>query len=501
MESAGTMEQVLTAMAASVMHSASGMSKWNLADLTLGIYKLSGRHQLEGAVDTITGVPIALPSELEEMLEWLQWAKVAYKKDEKSLAQAMRIREEDIVKLVSASDVMKPAFYIVKHHRRRCVVMGIRGTSEAYDVLTDLNPHSEPFEGGFAHSGMLTAAQWLLQNEAETLRNVLHENPGFRLVLTGHSLGAGSAALLALILRESCSTDGGNVSEILNIPSDMITCWGFGSPPCVNQQLAMTSPFINNVVLQDDVVARVSPAALEDLRSEIAQTEWSQAFKDGSTQRQLVDMVQETTNRVSALPVAPQAIAVFNMAKEKGLSRLLSAGNAVVSQVTGKNPNITKSKASAWLSIGAAAAGTLLSAAQNRVANNVNKSLSAIEEKSRKSDQEVAAAALATTAAATVSASQTKDELLQRRLFVPGTLYHIRRQQLPPGTVDDSTSRPRKFTHRIVKGTDPNSRFGRIVLSNTMFADHSTPAYVDAVVDSLQSASKGYKHLPLTIEN
>lgn len=59
-----------------------------------------------------------------------------------------QIREEDIVKLVSASDVMKPAFYIVKHHRRRCVVMGIRGTSEAYDVLTDLNPHSEPFEGG-----------------------------------------------------------------------------------------------------------------------------------------------------------------------------------------------------------------------------------------------------------------------------------------------------------------------------------------------------------------
>lgn len=86
----------------------------------------------------------------------------------------------------------------------------------------------------------------------------------------------------------------------------------------------------------------------------------SQAFKDGSTQRQLVDMVQETTQRVSALPLTPQALAVFNMAKEKGLSKLLSAGNAVVSQVTGK------SKAGAWLSIGAAAAGTLLNAAHNR---------------------------------------------------------------------------------------------------------------------------------------
>jgi hypothetical protein len=59
-----------------------------------------------------------------------------------------QIDEKDIVKLVGTSDVMKPAFYIVVHHRRRCVVMGIRGTSAAHDVLTDLNPHSEPFEGG-----------------------------------------------------------------------------------------------------------------------------------------------------------------------------------------------------------------------------------------------------------------------------------------------------------------------------------------------------------------
>lgn len=493
MESAGTMEQVLTAMAASVMHSTSGMSKWNMADLTLGIYKLSGRHQLEGAVDTIAGTPIVLPSELEDMLEWLQWAKAAYKRDQQSLATAMRIREEDIVKLVSASDVMKPAFYIVKHHRRRCVVMGIRGTSEAYDVLTDLNPHSESFEGGYAHSGMLTGAQWLLRNEAETVHNVLQENPGFRLVLTGHSLGAGSAALLGLMLRETSSTDGGNISNILKIPNEMITCWGFGSPPCVNHHLAITSPFITNVVLQDDVVARVSPAALEDLRSEIAQTEWSQAFKDGSTQRQFVDMVQETTQRVSALPVTPHAVAVFNTAKEKGLSKLLSAGNALVSQVTGKNSSkIAKSKAGAWLSIGAAAAGTFLNAAQNRVSHGVNKSLSAIEEKTRKSDQQVAAAALATHAAA--SASKTKDELLRRRLYVPGTLCHILRQLVPPGmTLVNAGDRPRKFTHTVIKGTDPNSRFGRIVLSNTMFSDHSIPAYVDAAVDALQCASRSYR--------
>lgn len=54
------------------------------------------------------------------------------------------------MKIVNTSAVMKPAFFVVVHHQRRCVVMGIRGTHAATDVLTDLNPHSEPFEGGYA---------------------------------------------------------------------------------------------------------------------------------------------------------------------------------------------------------------------------------------------------------------------------------------------------------------------------------------------------------------
>jgi hypothetical protein len=88
----------------------------------------------------------------------------------------------------------------------------------------------------------------------------------------------------------------------------------------------------------------------------------NQAFKDGTVQRQFVDMVQETAQRVSALPVTPRAVAVFNVAKKEGLSKLLSAGNAVVSQVTKSK----SSKAGAWLSIGAAAAGTLMKVAQDR---------------------------------------------------------------------------------------------------------------------------------------
>lgn len=77
-----------------------------------------------------------------------------------------------------------------------------------------------------------------------------------------------------------------------------------------------------------------------------------------------MDMVHETTQRISALPITPPALAVFNVAKEKGLSKILSAGNAVVSQIAGKSSRT--SKAGAWLSLGTAAAGTLLQAAHKR---------------------------------------------------------------------------------------------------------------------------------------
>jgi hypothetical protein len=124
------------------------------------------------------------------------------------------------------------------------------------------------------------------------------------------------------------------------------------------------------------------------------------------------------------------------------------------------------------------------------VSHGVSKSLTAIDEKARQSDQRVAAAALATHAAA--STSEPKDVLLYRRLFVPGVLCHILRQPLPPGTTLANAGEigPRKFTHVVMKGMDPNARFSRIVLSNTMLSDHSCPAYVDAVVDSLHCLAR-----------
>ena len=111
--------------------------------------------------------------ELEELSHWLDWAWASYLADEKSIIDFLKvghrfqyplllgiflsqevdfvskqIEKEQIKKHVSKSSVTKPAYFIAVDNARKCVVLSIRGTYAATDVLTDLQPHSEAFEGG-----------------------------------------------------------------------------------------------------------------------------------------------------------------------------------------------------------------------------------------------------------------------------------------------------------------------------------------------------------------
>lgn len=60
----------------------------------------------------------------------------------------VQVQYQDIVQLVSTSAINQPAYFIAVYHAQRCVVMGIRGTYNTTDILTDLNPHTEPFQHG-----------------------------------------------------------------------------------------------------------------------------------------------------------------------------------------------------------------------------------------------------------------------------------------------------------------------------------------------------------------
>jgi hypothetical protein len=57
-----------------------------------------------------------------------------------------------------------------------------------------------------------------------------------------------------------------------------------------------------------------------------------------------------------------------------------------------------------------------------------------------------------------------------------------------------------KVRHSVCRGDDVNRRFGRIVLTNTMLADHSCPAYSEGLRDAVRTCTtdEAASDVPLT---
>lgn len=82
------------------------------------------------------------------------------------------------------------------------------------DILTDLNAEGEtlplhpPQEEWLGHKGMVQAAEYILQKlrDENLIERALNHCPergtrDFQLVLVGHSLGAGTACILGILLK------------------------------------------------------------------------------------------------------------------------------------------------------------------------------------------------------------------------------------------------------------------------------------------------------------
>jgi pimeloyl-ACP methyl ester carboxylesterase len=58
--------------------------------------------------------------------------------------------------------------------------------------------------GAFSHAGIVEAAAWLRDElvRRRVLADFLEAQPDYQLVICGHSLGAGTSALLSLMLHQ-----------------------------------------------------------------------------------------------------------------------------------------------------------------------------------------------------------------------------------------------------------------------------------------------------------
>ncbi|XP_066966714.1 diacylglycerol lipase-beta-like isoform X3 [Macrobrachium rosenbergii] len=174
------------------------------------------------------------------------------------------LTEENITYITFHNKIYEVPFFVAIDDDTGNVVVAIRGTLSLQDAITDLTAQCTHVEceglpdGCFAHKGMVHAAKFVLQRLEETraVADALLARNGYGLVITGHSLGAGTAVVLAAMMRPQ-------------YPG--LKCFAF-SPPgglCSKEFALATKSFVMSVIVGDDLVPRLSLNSLHDLRHKI----------------------------------------------------------------------------------------------------------------------------------------------------------------------------------------------------------------------------------------
>ena len=205
-------------------------------------------------------------SELQELVHYCQLAKWAYAKQYLELHGNLKAAGYALIRHDIATEPGRVGHFVAVQHGEKLAVIAIKGTSTLSDALTDVlgqarehvlenalttttggNKDTNPITRVRIHEGMYAAAQLLLD---DTLHLVQHffVPRGYRVVVTGHSLGAGVACLLGLFLRTAVGPD------LLNL-----RVWAFATPPCLDLDACRAmQDFCTTVVNNTDCIPRSS---------------------------------------------------------------------------------------------------------------------------------------------------------------------------------------------------------------------------------------------------
>ncbi|KAJ6306528.1 hypothetical protein OIU78_021778 [Salix suchowensis] len=408
---------------ASIQRSKIGIEGWSLSDLTIGLYLIYLRQVSLNLFEDVKGVEVCSESIVHDLIYHVELAKGCYKDGASGLVRNSMIRENNVLKFVKNSSVMRPGYYIAIDPRKKLVILGIRGTHTVYDLITDIVSSSDgevTFEGYSTHFGTAEAARWFLSHEMGTIRKCLEKYEGFRLRLVGHSLGAAIASLLAIMLRKKSPKE-------LGFSPHIVTAVGYASPPCVSKELAEScSDFVINVVMQDDIIPKLSAASLERLRNEILQTDWMSVIEKEEW-KSVIGLVTNAKQVVTSIQDVAQKLADY--------AKFGSNKNSPDGSITRESLAIP------------AAPSTSKATTENAV----------IPEKERN-----------------VNASA--------ELFVPGSVYYLKRDI----NTDTHTISGRGMEFFTLWKRHPGEHFQRIVLPGNIISDHKCDSHYYALRDVLK---------------
>ena len=150
-----------------------------------------------------------------------------------------------------------PKFIAFIDDESKSVVLAVRGTKSHKDILIDLVCSEAEFLDGCAPQGMLMSAQKILDKCERKIAKALENNPGYKLIITGHSLGGGVSILIAMIILS-------RESKRINPDAVKVKCYAFAPPPVFCKgDLKQFKKNITIIINGKDCVPRLSLASVE----------------------------------------------------------------------------------------------------------------------------------------------------------------------------------------------------------------------------------------------
>ncbi|KAL1918697.1 uncharacterized protein VTP21DRAFT_2719 [Calcarisporiella thermophila] len=181
--------------------------------------------------------------------------------DALSVIEFLALPKEDLLAYEFRSGgVFHPSYYIVRDRTTNSIVLSIRGTMSAFDTLTDLACEYQPWKGGLVHSGFKIAAKWFMTHVVPQLITYVNEHDTKALYIVGHSLGAGAASILTMMLLD-------HMQEFKKGEDFLLKCYCFAAPCSVSLDLSLRyRDTIESYVYGDDVVSQLSYGSMVDVK-------------------------------------------------------------------------------------------------------------------------------------------------------------------------------------------------------------------------------------------
>ncbi|KAJ6246678.1 lipase class 3 protein-like [Anaeramoeba flamelloides] len=185
----------------------------------------------------------------------------AYLKRAKLVTKSSNLKIENLLQAQWKQKPFRPAYYLWYDDKYNELVLSIRGTSSISDAMTDLATVVEEVEEGvYAHLGMYNSAKWFDHHLFEAVEEFLQKTEECRLVIVGHSLGAGTAAILTYLWKNK-------------IPD--LHCYCYATPPILDQATSNSlKDHVTTVILRNDIIPRLSLASLNVLRLKLLAVKW-----------------------------------------------------------------------------------------------------------------------------------------------------------------------------------------------------------------------------------